>query len=462
MKIAPLSVGTIHLIGIGGIGISGIAEILHSMGYKVQGSDQVENSNTERLRKDGIPVFIGHKAENVKGVNAVVHSTAIHFDNPEIIQARKEGIPVMHRSEMMAEIMRFKSSICISGSHGKTTTTSLIGSILKAAHLKPTIINGGIINSLKTNAIIGTGDWMVVEADESDSTFIKIPSTISVITNIDPEHLDHYKTFEILKESFLSFAKQVPFYGFALLCTDHPVVNSLTPHITNRRFISYGVKQKADCMGHNVKATPEGMVFDVTYKNHHLKGVHLNLHGDHNVLNALAAIAIAFEFKVDDQTIHESLSSFQGVKRRFTKVGEWNGVSIIDDYAHHPSEIKAVLSAAKGVAAKKIIVVMQPHRYSRLHNLFEDFSTCFQGVDHLILAPVYAAGESAVPGADHIALAKAVALHLKFPVDIIQSPGEIPEKIKAIAHPGDYVIFMGAGSITQWAYALEDDLKKLD
>ncbi len=461
MKIAPLSVGKIHLIGIGGIGISGIAEILHSMGYEVQGSDQKESSNTERLRKEGIPVFIGHKAENVKGVAVVVHSTAVHFDNPEIVQARLDGIPVLHRSEMMAEIMRFKSSICISGSHGKTTTTSLIGSLLKAGNLNPTIITGGIINSLQTNAIIGKGEWMVVEADESDGTFIKIPSTISVITNIDPEHLDYYKTFDALKESFLTFAKQVPFYGFSVLCAEQPVVRGLMPHLTNRRFITYGIKEAADCQAHNIRSTAEGMIFDVTYKEHSLKDVHLNLHGQHNVLNTLATIVIALEFHIEPAIILKALKDFQGVKRRFTKVGEWKGATIIDDYAHHPSEIKAVLGAVHGIPHKKIIAVVQPHRYSRLHNLFKEFTESLQGVDHLILAPVYAAGESPISGADHIALAKAISLSGKTSVETIQSPAEVAPKIHQLVGAGDYVIFMGAGDITQWASALENQLNHI-
>lgn len=462
MYIAPLSVGTIHLIGIGGIGISGIAEVLHNLGYKVQGSDQGENANTERLRSKGIPIFIGHKAENVKGVSVVVHSTAVHFDNPEIVQARKKRVPVISRSEMLAEIMRFKSSVCVSGSHGKTTTTSLVAALLSAGGIDPTVINGGIINSLQSNAMIGKGNWMVVEADESDSTFIKIPSTISVITNIDPEHLDHHKTFEKLKESFLTFARQVPFYGFSVLCADHPTVHDLTPHITTRRFVTYGIKKKADCMASNVKASAAGMTFDVQYKEHGLKDVHLSLHGEHNVLNALAAIVVALEMKVSSEKIKQSLKSFQGVKRRFTKAGEWKGVIIIDDYAHHPSEIKAVLKAARGVTQKKVTVVMQPHRYSRLQNLFDEFVDSFKGADHVILAPVYAAGETPIPGVDHIALAKAVSLKYDIPVDTIGSPEELAPKLHALVKPEEYILFMGAGSSTQWAYALESQLKKLD
>lgn len=461
MKIAPLSVGPIHLIGIGGIGMSGIAEILRTMGYIVQGSDQNNNANTERLGKLGVQIFIGHASEHVKDASVVVHSTAIQFDNPEIIQARLLNIPVMHRSEMMAEIMRFKSCVCVSGSHGKTTTTSLMGALLSDAHLDPTIINGGIINSLQTNALIGMGDWMVVEADESDGTFVKIPSTISVITNIDPEHLDYYKTFENLKQAFLYFCKNVPFYGFSIICSDSQIVQELMPHITNRRFITYGMQSPADCLAYNIQASSDGMRFSARYKEHIFENLHIQLHGEHNVLNTLPCLVIATEFGISQDCTRQMLAQFQGVKRRFTKVGVWQGVTIIDDYAHHPSEIESTLKAARNLCTGKIIAVVQVHRYTRLQALFEQFLSCFQQADHLILSPVYSAGEQPLSGIDHIALAQALRQKFSMPVDTIQNPEELAHKIYTLAKPDDYVLFMGAGSITQWAHALEQQLENL-
>ncbi len=461
MNVSPLSIGTIHLIGIGGIGMSGIAEILHSLGHKVQGSDLKENPNTLRLKELGIPVFIGHDANNLKGAAIIVPSSDIKPSNIELISAKEQNIPIIPRSEMLAELMRFKATVSIAGTHGKTTTTSLVGALLEAGDLDPTIINGGIINSLKTNAKIGEGNWMVVEADESDGTFIKLPSTIAVITNIDPEHMEHFGSFENLTRSFLRFAQQIPFYGFSVLCADHPVVRSLIPHITNRRYITYGVENEADCMASKVVALPTGMQFTVTYKTKTLKDLHLSLHGHHNVLNCLAAIIVALELGISEKTIRQALGEFQGVKRRFTQTGVVQGITIIDDYGHHPTEISAVLKAARAVTKKHVIAVIQPHRFSRVKNLFPEFSRCFRDADQIIIAPIYGAGEAPLEGVDHKALEHAIKEHFKGPIYTIETPEELPPLIHKIASPGDYVICLGAGTISEWANQLPGHLEAL-
>jgi UDP-N-acetylmuramate--alanine ligase len=461
MNISPLSIGTIHLIGIGGIGMSGIAEILHSLGHKVQGSDMKESNNTLRLKELGIPLFIGHDSNNLKGVAIIVPSSDVKPSNIELITAKQQNIPVIPRSEMLAELMRFKATISIAGTHGKTTTTSLVGALLAAGNLDPTIINGGIINSLKTNARIGDGNWMVVEADESDGTFIKLPSTIGIITNIDPEHMSHFGTFENLTRSFLQFAQQVPFYGFSILCTDHPVVRSLIPHITNRRYITYGIDNEANCMASNITALSSGMQFTVTYKKIILKDLHLPLHGHHNVLNCLAAIIVALELNISEKTIRQALSEFQGVKRRFTQIGVVQGITIIDDYGHHPTEIAAVLKAARAITEKQVIAVVQPHRFSRVKDLFPEFTQCFKDADQIIIAPIYAAGETPIEGVTHKALKQAVKDHFKGPIHTIERPEELAALIHKIASPGDYVICLGAGTISEWAHQLPLNLEAL-
>ncbi len=465
MRIAPLNIGTIHLIGIGGIGMSGIAEILHSMGHHVQGSDQSEGSNIERLRAKGIKVFVGHIASNIKGATVVVPSSAVQADNPEILAARKEGIPVIPRSEMLAELMRFKPAVAISGTHGKTTTTSLVASLLTAGDLDPTIINGGIINSLNTNAQIGQGNWMVVEADESDGTFVKVPATIAVVTNIDPEHLEYYGSFDVLKKTFLQFVKQIPFYGFSVLCYDHPEVKKLIPYITDRRFITYGFNPEAMCYATHVDYGQNEMTFDVHFNDgteqHLFKGVTLPLHGDHNILNALAAITVAIKLKIPEEKIKKGLASFAGVKRRFSKTGTYNGAIIIDDYAHHPTEIMAVLKAARRAAKNKVIAVLQPHRFGRLKNLFEEFAGCMTDADHIFILPVYGAGEAHILGVDHIALAKAVSAKTSIPVETVDDEHELAKKLKPFCEEGSMIMCMGAGSITKIAYGLEKLLKDI-
>ena len=465
MNIAPLNIGTIHLIGIGGIGMSGIAEILHSLGHVVQGSDMSDNANIKRLRDKGIKVFTQHEASNVEGSTLVVPSSAILGENPEIIAARKQGIPVIPRSEMLGELMRFKPAIAVAGTHGKTTTTSLVSTLLNAGGLDPTIINGGIINALKTNARVGKGEWMVVEADESDGTFVKVPSTVAIVTNIEPEHLDHYGSFEKLKEAFDQFVKQIPFYGFSVLCSDHPEVQKLLPHITERRFITYGFQEGAMCRAINVSHTPKGMQFDVSFDNgqeqHTLKDVLLPMHGDHNVLNALAAISVALKLSISEENIKKGLGDFCGVKRRFTHAGTYKGATIIDDYAHHPTEIGVVLKAAKKVASNKVVAVVQPDRFSRLQSLFEEFSECMNDADHIVILPVHAAGETPVMGIDHIALAQAVRSKTNATVETIETPEELAAHLEPLCQEGTYIICMGAGSITQIAHGLQKNLEDL-
>jgi len=464
MNISPLKFGTIHLIGIGGIGMSGIAEILHSMGHKVQGSDMAENPNVQRLRDKGIKVFIGHEPKNISGAAIIVPSSAVKADNPEVMEARRQDIPVIPRSEMLAELMRFKASIAVAGTHGKTTTTSLVAAILTEGKLDPTVINGGIINNIGTNAVVGKGNWMVVEADESDGTFVKVPCTIAVVTNIEPEHLDFYGSFDNLRNQFLQFVKQIPFYGLSVICSDHPEVQKMIPKITERHFLTYGLNDNAAVQATNIQRSPQATKFDVLYKakDIHIKDISFALHGDHNILNALAAITIGIELGIDETTIKESLSAFKGVKRRFTEAGSYKEAMIIDDYAHHPTEIKAVLKAAKGVASGKVIAVLQPHRYSRLQSLFDEFSECYDDCDHIILLPVHSAGESNIMGIDHVSLGKAIQTKYKKPMDICNSPEELAQKLHGILKKGDFVICMGAGSITTIAHNLEKSLKEMD
>ncbi|HMF66061.1 MAG TPA: UDP-N-acetylmuramate--L-alanine ligase, partial [Phyllobacterium sp.] len=395
----PLNIGLVHFIGIGGIGMSGIAEVLHNLGYKVQGSDQADSANVQRLREKGIVIFVGHKAENVGDAEVVVVSTAIKKSNPELIAAREKLLPVVRRAEMLAELMRFRKAVAIGGTHGKTTTTSMVATLLDAGNLDPTVINGGIINAYGTNARMGEGDWMVVEADESDGTFLKLPADVAVVTNIDPEHLDHYGTFDRVREAFRQFVENVPFYGFGVMCLDHPEVQSLVSRIEDRRVITYGENPQADVRFVNLVVDGAASRFDVhiakrkTGEITEITGLRLPMPGRHNVSNATAAIAVALELGISAEDIKKGLSSFGGVKRRFTRTGSWNGVEIFDDYGHHPVEIKAVLRAARDSAKGRVIAVVQPHRYTRLASLFDEFAACFNDADTVILAPVYAAGE---------------------------------------------------------------------
>ena len=467
MRTMPLDIGTIHFVGIGGIGMSGIAEVMHNLGYAVQGSDIAQNANVDRLRTLGIRVEVGHRAENLGDARVVVISSAVKADNPEVAAARKAMMPVVRRAEMLAELMRLKWAIAVGGTHGKTTTTSLIASVLDAASLDPTVINGGIINAYGTNARLGEGDWMVVEADESDGTFIRLPATIAVVTNIDPEHLDFYGDFDALKAAFRTFVDSIPFYGFATLCIDHPEVQALIPHLSDRKIITYGLGPVANVRGENVTLDISGANFDVAISDRitggerRIENIQVPMFGHHNVLNALAAIAVGVELGVDDDTIRDGLAKFTGVKRRFTKTGEVDGITVIDDYGHHPVEISAVLKAARSAAPGRVIAVVQPHRYSRLAALFEDFCTCFNDADHVVVADVYPAGEAPIEGMDRDGLINGLHAHGHSQVTALLSPKHLAAVIDDIAQPGDLVVCLGAGNITAWAQALPGDLAKI-
>lgn len=467
MKYVSKKIGIIHFIGIGGIGMSGIAEILHNLGYQVQGSDLTDNSNVARLKKIGISIHIGHHAFNLGKAEIVVVSSAVKNDNAELKEARLRRLIIVRRAEMLAELMRLKQSIAIAGTHGKTTTTSLTAALLDAGKLDPTVVNGGIINNYGTNARLGSGEWIVVEADESDGTFIKLPSTIVIVTNIDPEHLDHYGSVEALHEGFHQFISNIPFYGFAVLCIDHPVVRQLYEKIQNRRLISYGFSLDADLYATNIRTDINGATFDVVFSNRtqgnlkNLKNVRLPMIGMHNIQNSLASIAVANEIGLDATQILQGLSSFGGVKRRFTKTGEVHGITVIDDYGHHPVEIEAVLKAARQVCQGKIIAVIQPHRYSRLKDLFAEFAACADLADYMIVADVYPAGEQPIIGIDRDNLLKAIHKRGKTPAEALLNPVDLAKKIAAVAKSGDLVVCLGAGSITNWAYALPSELKIL-
>ena len=461
----PLRIGEMHFVGIGGIGMSGIAEVLHNLGYRVRGSDVAENGNVRRLRSLGVPVAVGHAAGNIEGAAFIVVSTAIGSDNPELAAARAAGIPVLHRAEMLAELMRLRWSIACAGTHGKTTTTSMVAALLDAADLDPTVINGGIINAYGANARVGSGDWMVVEADESDGSFTRLPATVAVVTNIDPEHLDHHGSFTRLRESFRSFVARVPFYGFSVLCIDHPEVRSLLRDIPGRRLVSYGVSDDADVRGFDLASTATGSRFSVGLRGQRpgtdtvIRHLELPMYGDHNVSNALAAIAVAWQMGLDPQVIRQGLRGFAGVKRRFTRTGVSNGITVIDDYAHHPVEIAAVLKAARSACPHgRIIAVVQPHRYTRLANLFDEFCDCFSDADAVIVADVHAAGEAAIPGMNRDRLVRGVRDAGHGEVYPLEAPGRLAPRVAAIAEPGDYVVCLGAGSITSWAQALPGEL----
>ena len=467
----PLDVGMIHLVGIGGIGMSGIAEVLHNLGYQVQGSDIAESYTVERLRKHGIRVMIGaHKAEQVAGAAVVVISSAVKPENPEVLEARAQRVPVVRRAEMLAELMRLKATISIAGTHGKTTTTSLISTLFLAADKKPTVINGGIINAYGTNAILGEGEWMVVEADESDGTFIRIPSTVAVVTNIDPEHLDHYGNFENLKAAFHQFISQLPFYGFAVLCIDHPEVQALMAKILDRRIISYGTSPQADVRAVNIRQITNGQLFDVEIADRvsgevmQLKDIQLPMYGLHNVRNACAAIALAREVGLEDAVILKGLREFRGVKRRFTKTGEAHGVTVIDDYGHHPVEIAATLSSARQAVEQsggRVIAVVQPHRYTRLSHLFNEFCTAFADADTVIVADVYSAGEEPIEGANRDSLVEGIRNHGHKHVFALPTETMLAELIADHAEVKDFVVCLGAGSISKWAASLPGELEPL-
>ncbi|HXW40209.1 MAG TPA: UDP-N-acetylmuramate--L-alanine ligase [Xanthobacteraceae bacterium] len=460
----PRDIGPVHFIGIGGIGMSGIAEVLVNLGYTVQGSDQADSANVKRLRDKGVRIAIGHRPENLAGARVVVVSSAIKGDNPELIAARAQRLPVARRAEMLAELMRLKSCVAIAGTHGKTTTTSMVAALLDAAGFDPTVINGGIINAYGTNARLGAGDWMVVEADESDGSFLKLPADIAVVTNIDAEHLDYFKTFEAVQEAFRGFVENVPFYGFSVMCTDYPVVQGLVGRIEDHRIVSYGENPQADVRLVDVSHAGGASLFTVVLREragqaaHEIKNLALPMPGRHNALNATAAVAVAHELGIADDVIRNALAKFGGVRRRFTRTGTWNGVTVIDDYGHHPVEIAAVLRAARESSKGRVIAVVQPHRFTRLAALFEQFCTCFNDADAVIVAPVYPAGEAPIAGVDRDALVQGLRTHGHRHVVALDGPEKLAPLIAAMAKPGDYVTCLGAGSITQWAYALPGEL----
>ena len=444
--------------------MSGIAEVLINLGYRVQGSDAAESANVKRLRDKGAKVFVGHDADHLEEAQVVVVSTAIKRDNPELAAAREKRLPVVRRAEMLAELMRLKQCVAIAGTHGKTTTTSLVATLLEAGGFDPTVINGGIINAYGTNARLGAGDWMVVEADESDGTFLKLPADVAVITNIDPEHLDHFKTFDAIKDAFLAFVENLPFYGFAVMCLDHPTVQELVGRIEDRRVLTYGENPQADVRLLDVELAGGISRFNVLIRDRktsattYLDELVMPMPGHHNALNATAAIAVARELGVEIDTIRKALSEFGGVKRRFTRIGEWNGATIFDDYGHHPVEIAAVLRAARAATKSQVIAVVQPHRYTRLSALFNEFATCFNDADVVVVADVYPAGEKPIAGASRDDLVAAVRAHGHRNVMALESPDRLAALIAGVALPGDYVVCLGAGNITQWAAALPAQL----
>jgi UDP-N-acetylmuramate--alanine ligase len=465
MKGVGTDIGTIHFVGIGGIGMSGIAEVMHILGYKVRGSDLSESYVVEGLRKAGIPIRIGHDAANLEDAAVVVISTAIPKDNPELVAAYERRIPVVRRAEMLAELMRLKATVAVAGTHGKTTTTSMIAALLDAGGIDPTVINGGIINAYGSNARLGSSDWMVVEADESDGSFLRLDGTIAVVTNIDPEHLDHYGSFEKVKDAFVEFVENVPFYGAALLCVDHAEVQTIIPRLRDRRIVTYGFAAPADVRGENVVPIPGGNRFDVSLRDRHgdqrtIAGIELPMPGRHNVQNALAAIGVAAELGIADAVIAKGFAKFDGVKRRFTRVGEVEGAIVIDDYGHHPVEIKAVLAAAREGAEGRVIAVVQPHRFTRLHDLMDEFQGAFNDADIVYVAPVYAAGEEPIDGVDAEALVEGLKQRGHRAARAVADQADLCRQLRDVAARGDMVICLGAGDITKWAAALPEGIRR--
>ena len=461
MKGVATDIGKVHFVGIGGIGMSGIAEVMHNLGYAVQGSDMAESYVVDGLRKRGISVMIGQQAENVADCAVVVTSTAVKRDNPEVVAALEARIPVVRRAEMLAELMRLKNTVAVAGTHGKTTTTSMIACLLDAGGVDPTVINGGIINSYGSNARLGASDWMVVEADESDGSFLRLDGTIAVVTNIDPEHLDHYGSFDRVKEAFVEFIENVPFYGAAVLCIDHPEVQAVISRVRDRRVITYGFSAQADVRGEKVTPIPGGNRFDVSIRQRdgsyrRIEGIELPMPGRHNVQNALAAVAVAVEMGCPDATIQSGFAKFHGVKRRFTKVGEVAGATVIDDYGHHPVEIRAVLAAAREGVENRVIAVVQPHRFTRLRDHMEDFQGAFNDADVVYAAPVYPAGEQPIDGVDSAALVEGIKARGHRSAHLVAGADALATELAATIQPGDMVVCLGAGDITKWAAGLAD------
>lgn len=468
MKGVAIDIGTIHFIGIGGIGMSGIAEVMHNLGYKVQGSDIAEGYVVQGLRDKGIKVMIGHKAENLGDAVVVVTSTAIKKGNPEVDLALEKRIPVVRRAEMLAELMRLKSTIAVAGTHGKTTTTSMVAALLDSGGVDATVINGGIINRYGSNARLGTSDWMVVEADESDGSFLRLDGTIAIVTNIDPEHLDHYGSFDKVKDAFVEFLENVPFYGAAFLCLDHPEVQAILPRVQDRRIVTYGFSAQADIRGENVQPVPGGNRFDVVIRERdgstrRIDGIEMPMPGRHNVLNAMAAIGAALHLGIDDKTIRTGFAQFGGVKRRFTKVGEIDldggKAIVIDDYGHHPVEIRAVLAAAREGAQGRVIAVVQPHRFTRLHDLMDDFQQAFNDADIVYAAPVYPAGEAPIEGADSDELVGGIKRRGHHSAQTVSDADDLAARLAQQIAANDMIVCLGAGDITKWAAGLADAIK---
>ncbi|MEL6362878.1 MAG: UDP-N-acetylmuramate--L-alanine ligase [Pseudomonadota bacterium] len=465
----PFRVGKIHFVGIGGIGMSGIAEVMHNLGYTVCGSDIADGPNVERLREKGIAIHIGHDAAHVEGAEAIVISTAVRPNNPEVLAARARHIPVVRRADMLAELMRLKWTVSVAGTHGKTTTTTMIAALLDEAGHDPTVINGGVINAYGTNARLGEGDWMVVEADESDGAFLRLPTTVAVVTNIDPEHLDHWGDFDALREAFDTFVENTPFYGFGVVCLDHPEVQALVGRVADRRLITYGANPQADVRAENVVFEGGGARYDIVFREPtkegrseeaaRLKDVRLPMPGIHNVLNSLAAAAVARRVGASEEAIKNGFSNFKGVKRRFTEVGKWNGVTVIDDYGHHPVEIAAALRAARNVASGKVIAVVQPHRYSRVRDLFDEFCGCMNDADLALITDIYPAGEGPIEGVTREALVDGVAAHGHRQVEALGGLDRLAALVRDRAEPGDYVVCLGAGDITRYANDLVQQLQ---
>ncbi len=464
-RLAPFEIGPVHLVGIGGIGMSGIAELLAQQGHPVQGSDIAENANVRRLRRRGIPVHIGHRAENLGRARVVVHSSAVAADNPELVAARARGIPVLRRAEMLGELMRFRWSVAVAGTHGKTTTTAIVGALFEEAGLDPTVVNGGIVNAWGSNVRIGRGHWMVVEADESDGSLLRLPATVGVVTNIDPEHLDHWGDTARLEEGFREFVERLPFYGFAVLCGDHPAVRRLRARIRDRRVVTYGFNPQADVRAVDPRLGADLRErFDVVVRTGagevRVAGVELALPGRHNVQNALVAFALARELAIDFAVVRRALAGLRGVQRRFTRVGRVDGITVVDDYGHHPTEIRHVLATARAAGAGRVLAVVQPHRYTRLRDLFDEFCGAFVDADVVIVAPVYPAGEAPIPGIDHAALVEGLRAQGQREVHRIDDETELAPLLDRLAAPGDLVVCLGAGSITRWARALPEALAR--
>jgi UDP-N-acetylmuramate--alanine ligase len=466
----PIDIGPVHVVGVGGIGMSAIAEILHAKGYTVQGSDQKDSANVRRLRAKGIRVFVGHDPVNLVGAKYVVISTAVKPGNPELDAARAKGLPIIRRAEMLAELMRLYATVSVTGTHGKTTTTSLIAHVFNAVGRDPTVITGGIINEWGSNARLGNGDWMIVEADESDGTFIKIPTQIGVVTNIDPEHLDYFKTVENMHREFETFLRNIPFYGLAVACIDHPVVSEMIERLAlrrdGRRLVTYGTSASADIVLKSARVEGGSTIFDadlgarVRGGARTMRGWSIPLSGHHNALNALAAFAAASEAGIADDLIRKAIAGFSGVKRRFQLTGTWNGVSVYDDYGHHPVEIAAVLKAARAGARGRVIALVEPHRYTRVRDLFLDFAGCFKDADQVIVTPLYTAGEAPIEGINHRALAEAIRATGHASVASVDSERDVVPLLQRSAKSGDMVVCLGAGNSTEWAHALPEWLAR--